>query len=413
MKVLLSAYACEPGKGSEQGVGWHWATELVRLGHRVEVITRSNNRDPIEQALAGLPLPELHFHYYDLPQWAKCWKRGNRGVLLYYWLWQLGAARLARKLIQQRQFHLIHHLTFGVFRMPSFMGSLGVPFVIGPIGGGEAAPAVLRRSMPAKAAMSERVRALSNRLAFWNPSLSGMFRQAALIFCKTAETQAILPASCRKRCCVQLEIGLEPERILSAPPPPPVSLEFLFVGRLVYWKGLHLALKAFAKLRRERPEAKFTVIGRGSNEAQLKDLCAELGLQESVRWMGWLPQEELLSLYGRYTAFVFPSLHDSSGNVVLEALSQALPVICLDTGGPGAILPVSCGIKVAVVDRSERQMIDGLADAMIKIGEDAEFRSRMAVQALAFARANAWGKVVSGAYARIENQLESPMRGQE
>ena len=50
MKVLLSAYACEPNKGSEPAVGWNWALALTRRGYDVHVITRSNNRAPIKQA---------------------------------------------------------------------------------------------------------------------------------------------------------------------------------------------------------------------------------------------------------------------------------------------------------------------------------------------------------------------------
>jgi len=67
MKILLSAYACEPWKGSEPGVGWHWALELARQGHEVTVLTRANNREPIEVALKSHVPKGLQFFYYDLP----------------------------------------------------------------------------------------------------------------------------------------------------------------------------------------------------------------------------------------------------------------------------------------------------------------------------------------------------------
>ena len=51
-KILLSAYACEPNKGSEPQVGWKWATTLSKLGHEVYVITRRNNKTNIENYLA-------------------------------------------------------------------------------------------------------------------------------------------------------------------------------------------------------------------------------------------------------------------------------------------------------------------------------------------------------------------------
>jgi glycosyltransferase involved in cell wall biosynthesis len=407
MRILLSAYACEPGKGSEPGVGWHWATELARLGHEVAVITRSNNRPAINKALEESPICGLRFYYYDLPSWSKWWKYGNRGIYLYYWLWQRGAYHLARQLTHRMQFDLVHHLTFGVFRQPSFMGRLGLPFVVGPIGGGEFTPKLLRYSFPAKEAFQEMLREISNKLAFWNPSLCGMLRQASLIFCKTRQTLDILPATCRMKSCVQLEIGLEPRRIRRGIVEPEANANFLYAGRLVYWKGLHLALKALAELKKYLPNATLTIIGTGSSEKRLKQLSAKLGLQDSVRWLGWIPHEEMWAQYCRYTAFVFPSLHDSSGNVLLEALSQALPVICLDTGGPGTIIPPLCGIKVPVKNRCEVAVVKDLSAAMQRLANNPELRAQMGCRALDFASANTWKDVVSSAYAQIHDSVHT------
>jgi hypothetical protein len=96
MKVLLSAYACEPGKGSEPGVGWSWVRQIARFAE-VWVITRANNRGTIEKALREEPLPNVHWVYFDLPRWARFWKKGQRGVHLYYYLWQVGIYFLARQ----------------------------------------------------------------------------------------------------------------------------------------------------------------------------------------------------------------------------------------------------------------------------------------------------------------------------
>jgi glycosyltransferase involved in cell wall biosynthesis len=410
MRVLLSAYACEPGKGSEQGVGWHWAIELAHLGHEVDVITRSNNRMVIDKALAGNPIAGLHFHYYDLPSWAKWWKRGPRGVHLYYSLWQRGAYRLARRILERKKFDLVHHLTFGVFRQPSFMGRLGLPFVIGPLGGGDATPPLLRRGIGKKNAFQELLRDVSNHLAFWNPSVAAMLRQATLILCKTPENLAILPAIYREKCRVRLEIGLEPERILHESTGTAGSADFLYAGRLYYVKGLHLALKAFSAIKTDHPAATFALIGGGPGEAWFKKLSATLGIQDSVRWLGRVSHEEIWSHYRRYTAFVFPSLRDSSGNVLLEAMSQALPVICLDTGGPGALVPPSCGIKVPVENRSEEDVVRDLAAAMRLLAGNPEIRAQMSSRALEFAKASSWRQTVSGAYKEIADALHGSVR---
>lgn len=407
MRVLLSAYACEPGAGSEQGVGWHWATELVRLGHEVVVITRANNRILIEGALTDVLIPGLNFQYYDLPSWGKWWKRGPQGVHIYYWIWQLGAYRLAKRLVSKMHFDLVHHLTFGGFRQPSLMGWLGLPFVIGPLGGGEVTPALLRGSFPRIKAVGELLREISNKLAYWSPLVRAMFRQATLILCKTRETLAILPPIHQKKGRVHLEIGLEPARIKQEVTAKVKGADFLYAGRLVYWKGLHLALKAFAELRRYQPEAALTVIGTGKDEARLKGLAVALGLQDSVQWLGRIPHEDIWGYYSRYTAFVFPSLHDSSGNVLLEALSQGLPVICLDTGGPGAVLPSTCGIKIRVENRSETDVVRDLTAAMKELADNPELCTQMSRRALELSRSSTWSDVVSSAYALVEDALSA------
>src|SRR4051812_45653270 len=108
MKVLLSAYGCDPGGGSEGGVGWNMAREMANC-HEVWVLTRANNRPEIEAELSSHPIPGLHFAYYDLPRWARWWKRGQRGVRLYYYLWQLGIYCVAKRLHREVGFDLAHH----------------------------------------------------------------------------------------------------------------------------------------------------------------------------------------------------------------------------------------------------------------------------------------------------------------
>lgn len=410
MKILLSAYACEPGKGSEPGVGWHWATELAGLGHQVEVLTRANNRASIEAALARDPVPGLGFHYYDLPRWAIWLKRGRRNYHLYYALWQRGAFHLARKLVQTTQYDVVHHLTFGTIRQSSLLGRLGLPLVLGPLGGGESVPQTLRTSFPRKRRFTEFVRTTMNHLAGLNPSVRSMYRQATLILCRTEESRSFVPASCRAKAHLQMEIGVDPRLLAASPAAAHDLANFLYAGTLIYWKGIHLALEALALLRQRRPQATLTIVGSGEDEQWLKSHAGSLGLSGAVRWLGKIPQQHLREQYALYSAFVFPSLHDSGGTVVLEALSQALPVICLDTGGPGAILPPSCGFKISVKDRTQAHVVADLAGAMQLYLDNPGLRQQAAHCALEAARSRLWSDTVFTAYSLVEQNLRVPAR---
>ena len=81
-KIFVSAYACEPGLGSEIGVGWHWVLEMSKY-FDLWVLTRESNRQSIEPWIAKHPeYNHIHFLYFDLPKWARFWKKGLRGVRL-------------------------------------------------------------------------------------------------------------------------------------------------------------------------------------------------------------------------------------------------------------------------------------------------------------------------------------------
>src|SRR5207247_8689164 len=141
LRVLISAYACEPDKGSEPEVGWQWALQMARF-HDVTVLTRANNRPSVEPALAALrgrqPLPQ--FVYHDRSGWLLDLKRRTRAIKLYYLLWQKSAREIVRQLHQTHQYDLMHHLTFAAFRYPTAIWGHGAPCVWGPIGGIESIP---------------------------------------------------------------------------------------------------------------------------------------------------------------------------------------------------------------------------------------------------------------------------------
>jgi glycosyltransferase involved in cell wall biosynthesis len=397
LKLLLSAYACEPDRGSEPGVGWRWALEVARLGHEVVVVTRENNRPAIERAMHGYPdLPNLRFAYYDLPHWARWWKRGSRGVHLYYVLWQFGAFLLARRLHRVEHFDAVQHITFGVTRHPSFMGRLGIPFVLGPLGGGERAPWALRKHFPLTGQLGDAARDLANHLARIDPFVRQSLAAASVILLKTSQSLLWLPERYRHKARTMIEIGIDmPAPDLSPAATGGKATRLLYVGRFLDWKGMGLGLRAVALLQRDDFPVKLTLLGQGPALGRWQALAEELGIAGNVRWISWLPQRELMATYRNYDALLFPSLHDSSGNVVLEAMARGLPVVCLELGGPAELVNSSCGWVVPVVGRREDTVVAALAAAIKELcGDDKELH-RLRDGALARAREFQWTPLVA------------------
>jgi glycosyltransferase involved in cell wall biosynthesis len=399
LKILFSAYACEPGKGSEPGTGWRWVLEAARLGHEVWVITRQNNAEGIERGLAAAePGLNLHFVYFDLPQWIRRWKRGARGVHLYYSLWQWGAYRVAAELHRVQKFDAVQHITFGVTRHASFMGRLGLPFVLGPVGGGETAPMQLRRHFALNGYVYDAVRDLANIVARMDPSVRAMCAQASLILCRSPQTLRWLPQKFQAKAQCMLELGNDPrlyddgDRLADANPSN--ELRLLYVGRFLYLKGIGLGLRSIALLKERKIAAKLTLIGEGPEHARWKALAEELGIADQIDWVPWMPQAQLFRTYKTFDAMLFPSLRDSGGNVVLESLSGGLPVVCLGLGGPAEMVDSTCGRVIAAEGRSEAEVVKSMADALAELAGDPALRARLRAGASTRAAHFKWQKVV-------------------
>jgi glycosyltransferase involved in cell wall biosynthesis len=396
MKLLLSAYACEPDRGSEPGVGWHWVLELNRLGHDVWVLTRANNQDAIQRASPNLP--HVRFIYYDLPQWLATLKKKAPILQFYYLLWQWGAYRAARELHRQEQFDLVQHLTFGVFRHPSFMGRLGIPFIFGPVGGGERVPFRLRMDYGVKGYVVDAARDLANVVARWNPWLHETLGAAHVILAKTPHTGMALPRQYHHKVRHALEIGVSATAASPQPVPHDGGIKFLFVGRFLYWKGMQYGLRALARLLYDVPNARLTMVGGGPEGPRWRRLCETLGIAHAVEWNGWMQQSELASVYRSHDVLLFPSLHDSSGGVVLDAMSHGLPVVCFDLGGPGVLVTGNSGIAVTTAGRDRQQLVAALSEAMKVLAEQPDTLRAMQLGALARARELTWATVVSQVY---------------
>jgi len=368
LKVLMSAYACEPGKGSEPGVGWNIAVHMARF-HDVWVLTRANNRHSIEAALERNPVENLRFCYHDLPPWARFWKRGPRGVQPYYYLWQLTAYRVVRLLHQQVNFDLAHHVTFVKYWAPASVGFLDVPFVWGPVGGGVSAPMPFWRGLGPGGILYEALRTAGRWFGECDPLVRLTARRAAVALATTRETAARITRLGAKKVELMLEVALsqdELERLGSVNVPPTRPFRFVYIGRLLPLKGQHLALQAFA--RAGLADAQYWVIGGGPARKRLEQLAATLGIQPNVRFFGQMQRASALERLAECHVLVHPSLHESGGWACPEAMAAGKPVICLDIGGPAVQVTDECGFKIPAV--SPQQTVQLLSDAMRRLYAD-------------------------------------------
>lgn len=407
MKVLLSAFACEPNVGSEYAVGWNWAMSLQRAGHDVVVITRSQSRAAIERALAGVK-EAPRFAYFDVAEAFRWQKRGP--LHLHAILWQWLAAEFACSLHRRERFDRVHHVTYAGVRAPSFMGKLGIPFIFGPVGGGERAPWPLRLGYGPMCIAIEAVRDAANLLVRWSPFMKSTFHQASHIYVTSPETLAIIPRRYRCKTRIELAIGIDGPGIEGAGieglcesgkapllPAGRAGLRVLYAGRFVGYKGMHIGLRGFARLAHKDPAARLTMVGEGPSKNRWLRLVRSLGIERKVDWVDWQSGGSMHEVYARHDVLLFPSLHDSGGMVVLEAMRQGLPVVCLKLGGPSALVNEACGRVVDPEGKSVADIATELGDALLLLNEDTILRE-LSKGARARCEEFSWGRKVARLY---------------
>jgi glycosyltransferase involved in cell wall biosynthesis len=368
---------------------------MCAMADEVWVLTRSNNCSAIE-ADSRSQTPGLHFIYYDLPAWALKLKKRAWFLSLYLILWQWGAYRVAAKLHRDKKFDAVYHVTFASMQSGSLMGCLRIPFIIGPVAGGERAPFRLRRSMPFRRQLYELFRDLGIIFQRISPLTRSAYAAADWIYVTTPDSMRLIPRMWRSKAEVQLAVGTEgvvddvSARIYSDSP------RFLYAGNLLHLKGVHFAIRALAQARKLIPEATFTIIGGGHDEAWLRTVAETCGITNSVEFAGRCTRSQLLASLSSYTALVFPSLHDSGGLIVLESLSVGLPVICLDIGGPGVMVNESCGFVIPIANANEDCVVTEICNAMVALGSmSPEELAILSNGAITRARELSWARLTS------------------
>ena len=326
------------------------------------MITRANNAAVIERSLPGIPERDrLSFVYVDLPKWARFWKKGRRGSRVYYLLWQVAALKAARRLRKQQGFEVVWHLTLANL----WMGSLaplagGRRFVLGPVGGGAAAPLRLMPVLGLRGALFEIARGGMTTLSrYLNPLARLAWRRAELVLVQNPETRDWMPRRHRHKAVVfpNALIAVPGTAALARSSRKATPPTMLYAGMLLPLKGVYLAIKALELL----PDWRLIICGSGPDERRLRRLARRQNLSERVEFRGWLERQELGRVMREEAdVFVFPSLRDQAPLSVAEATAAGLPTVCLDRGGAKLVggIPVETG--------SPRATTEALAAAIVK-----------------------------------------------
>ena len=419
LKILVSAYACNPYKGSEEGVGWGWVNAIAKY-HDLWVITAEFHRKDIEKAISnnGSPNQKIRFHYVPARPWhyapTKGWRLIENSTLKpimnwAYLQWEKDAFRIGAQLQDRTRFDLVHLITYVGFRFPGHLWKLDIPFVWGPIGGLENTPWKFLPKLGIIGCIYYTLRNIRNSFhrRFLSRPKQAFKKARGSVIAATGGIRDKIYRWYGAESIVIAEVG-PPSFIASnystRKPEEPLKLA---------WSGLHLPGKALPFLLHALNRLCGTInfhldiLGTGPCANKWQRLAHKLKIGERCTWHGWLPRNQALELVHEAHIFIITSIKDLTSTVLLEALSLGVPVICPDHCGFADVVTSECGIKVPV--GTPRQIEADLAAAITKLNNNEKERRRLARGALQRITEFSWenkAAMVNSIYQKaVENSL--------
>ena len=407
-KIFVSAYACEPGMGSEIGVGWHWVLELSKY-YEVWVLTRESNRGTIVPWIEQhREYENIHFVYFDLPQWARRWKRGMRGVRIYYMLWQWLSNGVVKRTMQENGIETYHHLTYGNAMWPVSRYGMKQRFVWGPTSAGVSLPRYLTKNFSWKSRLKEVAQRWMKRLLPLNVGFRRRCRCAEIILCKTDETIECVPRKWRHKCVQMTDVAVEPRdasRYMMPKRYDETKVNYVATGTLVGWRTMDVLLESWKVCQQSTVNGQrtmdnssfliphsslLTIVGDGPERARLEGLIERLGIQDSVRFVGQVDMETYYSYIAQADVVVNPCFREGAVTVSFDSMAMGKPLICFDTGGYTHYFePEYSRVIKGVTSREEA--VERLAQAMVELA-DKELCAKMGAEAKRRSEELSWEK---------------------
>ena len=381
---MASAFTCcppgQPGfSGGEDTLGWNMINQIARF-HELWVLTQAQNQSSIESysKYEMKASSNIHFLYVALPNWMNLLLKFQGSHQFYYFLWQIKAYFSARKFHKKFKFELFHHVTYANDWMASYIGALiPIKYVRGPGGGAHRTPKPFLKQYDIKGRIWERIRSIGQYIFRHDPFfMLGQKRAEAILVCNK-EAYDALPKRWSHKAHMFAVCGVSSDDLGMVLPPKDTGPIFrvMSAGKLLRIKGFDLAIRSFAEFAKQYPESELVLIGDGPDLQYLQELSFKLNITELVRFEQWMPRQTLMRLMAGSDVFLFCSLRDGGGAVVVEAMSMSTPVVCLDISGPSMHVDDASGIKVFA--GSPEQAKRDISKALERLYLDANLRVKM------------------------------------
>lgn len=377
VNYLISAYSVNPYKGSEDSIGWNWVLQYeknYKEGDRIILLTKKFNEKDTRRGLKEFNIQHVELVIVDVPN-ALNWFREKHSAFhhMYYILWQHWAWLWVKH--SGIHFDVIHHVTMNDYRIPSELyKAKGAKVIWGPMGGAQVTPRPLK--VYEKNQLVASFREFVNKSCSWNPFYKKALRSYYKIYCINNETQKQISRIVGKDVPLMPELALRDEyKNLPIRKGNNDILKIVFVGRLIGKKGIAFLVDALSLMPTDM-NWELLIFGDGDDHALIEKQIADSGIGKNVKLMGNRPLNQIAEAYQQADVFVLPSLRETSGNVLLEAMAYAVPIVAFDTSFCRLLKEVDCGVFVNT-DQALEGIKEGWCKAIVTLGQDKELAKQM------------------------------------
>jgi glycosyltransferase involved in cell wall biosynthesis len=326
------------------------------------------------------------FEVVALPFFLDPWRAplDDRFTRLRYTAWQLLAACKVLRLNRVKHFRLIHHCSWGTLTGPTFVWATGIPFVWGPIGGGQTTPMVLARFL-GRGGNLERFRNFWVRCTAAMPWVKVTVRRARHCFVTNHSTlDAVQRLGGQNVSVLPLDAITNLEKLPIARGTNGSAPQIIWVGRLIPRKAPLLALEVHARVL-QTLDARLVFAGGGELRKVCEARARELGIGNRVSFLGQVRFQDIPALLGASELMIFTSIRDSFPQVALEALASGVPVVLLGHHG-AELLPPAAVVTIPVTTPEET--VSSFAAAVVRVLSQPELKRNMSLNGLEEVRRN-------------------------
>lgn len=340
--------------GSEPGMAWNWCIHLSKH-NELFIITEGEYRDNIESFMANYENKDnLHFYYVPVtPKVRKmAWNQGDWRFYYFYEEWQKRVLEVAKHIISEHDIDILHQLNMIGFREPGYLWKIkDIPFVWGPIGGLHQFPKSYLQGSDAKMkAFFNLKRVLNKSQIKYSTRVNNAIKRANKLISATPDSYNAIKKYKGKESIHIPDQGCFKYKIEPSSRFYNTTLQVAWVGKFDFGKQLHVALRAIAETKNKN--IILNIYGSGSERQtnESKALAERLKIENQVIFHGFQSNSKIQQVMRESDLFFFTSVSEGTPTVVMEAISNALPVLCFDACGFGAVVDETIGIKLPLTN---------------------------------------------------------------